>query len=240
MSLKKILYTIFDPNLLDSEPDEWGVVNHCPNPNAIGYATTLTPSVIRQSVAVDIDLLVTHHDSWDFMFEEREVSLHLLEKHQISHVWSHIPLDCADFGTASALLTSIGCKIVAIIVENCGRIGELPCKHDLPEVIGLFSEQLGETPCRVHDANRDIQRVAAVPGGGNMTNYLKEAHNNEADLYVTGETSLYLLEYSKHLGINTLVYSHNYTENFGTRNMALKFAEQLNIPRIVRLDEPHF
>jgi putative NIF3 family GTP cyclohydrolase 1 type 2 len=174
------------------------------------------------------------------MFEEREVTFHLLEKHQISHVWCHMPLDRVDFGTASALLTSIGCNIVASIVEDCGRIGELPGKHDLSEVIGLFNEQLEETPCRVHDASREITRIACVPGGGNMTDYLKQACDHKADLYVTGETSLYLLEYGNHLGINVLVYSHNYTEIFGTRNLALKFSEQLNISRIVRLEEPHF
>ena len=240
MPLKEMLYQIMDPDLLDSEPDEWGFVNHCPNPTSIGYATTLTPVVIIQAVEVELDLLVTHHDSWDFMFEEREVSLKLLEKHRISQVWCHLPLDRAEFGTASALLTSIGCQIVGTLVDDCGRIGELPGKLDLSEVIALFNEQLGEVPCRVHNADREITRIAGVPGGGNLTDYLAEARDHKADLYVTGETSLYLLEYANHLKINALVYSHNYTENFGTRNLALKIAEKLNIDNVSRLVEPHF
>lgn len=240
MPLKKLLYQIMDPVLMDSEPDEWGIVNHCPNPTSIGYATTLTPAVILQAVEGDIDLLVTHHDSWDFMFEERDVSIHLLEKHRISHVWCHMPLDRADFGVASALLTSIGCKIVGTLADDCGRIGELPGKLDLSDVITLFNEQLGEAPCRFHDAGREITRIAGVPGGGNLTVYLAEARDHEADLYVTGETSLYLLANAAFLGINVLIYSHNYTENFGTRNLAQKVAGGLNIDTVVKLDEPHY
>ena len=112
MPLMKIFYQLFDPDLLKSEPDEWGFVDHCRNPTSIGYATTLTPAVIQQAYERNINLIVSHHDSWDFMLEERRISLNLLEKYQISHLWCHMPLDRADFGTASALLTSIGCKII--------------------------------------------------------------------------------------------------------------------------------
>ena len=61
ISCKNILYQVFDPNLLESMPEEWGFVDHCPHPTAIGYATTLTPSVIQQAFNVGINLLVTHH-----------------------------------------------------------------------------------------------------------------------------------------------------------------------------------
>jgi putative NIF3 family GTP cyclohydrolase 1 type 2 len=240
MSLNRILYNYFDPDLLVSEPDEWGCVDHCLNPASIGYATTLTPTVIQQAIELGIDLIVSHHDSWDFMFEERRVSHQLLGKHRISHIWCHLPLDRADFGTATALLTSIGCRIIGILADDCGRIGELPRKLDLLEVIRLFNEQLGEVPCRIHDSGKAIIRIAGVPGAGNMNEYLEQARDHKADLYITGETSLYLLEYASHLGINVLVYSHNYTENFGTRNLAQRIAGTLNIDSVVRLDEPHF
>jgi len=236
----KLLYSIFDPKLLDSLPDEWGIVIHCLDPRSLGFATTLTPVLIRQARAKNIDLLVTHHDAWDFMLEERPASIELLAQHRISHVWCHAPLDRVDFGTTAALLTMTGCQMVAAIADGDGRIGELPKPLPLSDIRELLDRQLSESPCRVYDANRPVSRIACVTGAGASTKYLAEALPYGVDLYLTGETSLYLLEYASFQGVNVLIYSHNYTEIFGTQNLAYKIAEQLGIKEIVRLDEPHY
>ncbi len=240
MQLEMIIYKIFDSTLLTSQPDEWGYIEYRHNLTSIGYATTLTTAVIHQAIDHNIDLIVSHHDCWDFMYEERRDSLDLLEKYQISHIWCHMPLDRADFGTAASLLSSMGCEVIGTLADECGRIGEFQHELELTEVIASFNEQLGEIPCRIHDAGRDISRIVAVPGAGNLTGYLAEARDHEVDLFVTGETSLYLLEYARYLRINVLVYSHNYTENFGTRNLANKIAHELCIEKVIKLDEPHF
>jgi putative NIF3 family GTP cyclohydrolase 1 type 2 len=73
-----------------------------------------------------------------------------------------------------------------------------------------------------------------------MVEYLAEALEFGIDLYITGETSLYLLEYASFRDISTLIYSHNYTEIFGTQNLALRIADRLSINKIIRLNEPHF
>ena len=236
----KLLYSIFDSKLLDSLPDEWGIIIHCPNPQSIGYATTLTPAIIRQAINKEINLLVTHHDAWEFMLEERRTSVELLAQHQISHVWCHAPLDAVDFGTAATLLTITGCQVVETIANGHGRIGKLPAPLHLSDVIKLFDGRLSESPCRVHNANRSVSRIACVTGAGVMTKYLAEALGYGIDLYLTGETSLYLLEYASFHNVNVLIYSHNYTEIFGTQNLAYKIADQLGIKEIIRLDEPHY
>jgi len=236
----ELLYNIIDPKLLDSLPDEWGIVIHCPNPQSIGFATTLTPAVIRQAIAKDINLLVTHHDAWEFMLEERHASIELLAQHQISHVWCHAPLDVVDFGTAAALLTITGCQVVETFAKGSGPIGELPRPFHFSDVRKLLDGRLSESPCRVHDANRLVARIACVTGAGVMTECLAEALGYDIDLYLTGETSLYLLEYASFHNVNVLIYSHNYTEIFGTQNLAYKIADQLGIKEIIRLDEPHY
>jgi putative NIF3 family GTP cyclohydrolase 1 type 2 len=240
MEIQALFAQIMGAEILESNPDEWGILDHCPSPHALGYATTLTPAVIHQAVASQIDLLVTHHDAWDFMREERTQTLELLEAHRISHIWCHAPLDKADFGTSAAMLALLDCKNVASIAEGGGRVGDLPDSIDLQDAISVFSAHLAEQPCRVYDAKRKIRRVAVVTGAGAFTHYLAEALEHGADLFVTGETSLYLLEYALFKGVNALVYSHNYTEIFGTRNLAYKLAKSLNIEKITRLVEPHF
>ena len=73
-----------------------------------------------------------------------------------------------------------------------------------------------------------------------MVEYLAEALESGIDLYITGETNLYLLEYARYRGVNVLVYSHNYTEIFGTQNLAREIANYLGIKEIHRLEEPHY
>ena len=237
---EKILYNIIDSELLDSHPDEWGVRVHSVNPQSMGFATTLTPAVISQAVDNNIDLLVTHHDAWEFMLEERHACIELLAQYHISHIWCHAPLDAVDFGTASALLTTIGCKIIQTIAKRDGRIGELPERLHLSEVIKLLSGQLSESPCRVYDVNRLVARIACITGAGTKIDYLSEALNYGIDLYVTGETNLYLLEYAGFRNVSVLIYSHNYTEILGTQNLSHKVADQLGIKKIIRLIEPHY
>ncbi|HVM72331.1 MAG TPA: Nif3-like dinuclear metal center hexameric protein [Anaerolineales bacterium] len=236
----QILYGIFNPETLDAQLDEWGMRIHCREPDAIGYATTLTPATIKQARANHINLLVTHHDAWDFLLEERNMCLELLDQYQISHVWCHAPLDAADFGTAAALLDALGCKPIGTIAEGDGRVGELASPAQLADIIKWLEQQLQENPCRIAAAERPISRIACVTGAGASINYLTEALAFDADLYITGETNLYLLEYASFRKVNLLVYSHNYTEMPGTRNLAERIASRLGIKTVLRLDEPHY
>jgi putative NIF3 family GTP cyclohydrolase 1 type 2 len=236
---EKILYQVLDHSVLDMQPDEWGITIKRPNPRSIGYATTLTPAVIHQAVIKDLDLIVTHHDTWEFMREQRQESHNMLAQHHISHIWCHAPLDMADFGTSAALLEAIGCRVTGKIREG-GRIGQLPTQLGLNRFIEMLEVELSEQPARLYDSGKPVLRVASVPGAGVMVEYLAEALESDIDLYITGETSLYLLEYARYRGVNILVYSHNYTEIFGTKNLARKIADYLDIKEIHRLEEPHY
>ncbi len=238
--MKEILHQVMDPNLLETHPDEWGIVLHCPNPKSIGFATTLTPAIIDQAVSNSLDLLVTHHDAWEFMLDQRSESHELLARHKISHIWCHAPLDKSDYGPAAALLSMIGCEVIGNIAEDGGRVGELPGEGELSMIIEVLDARMSERPCRVHDTKKPIHRIACVPGGGMLVDNLVEALEFGVDLYITGETSLYLLEYANFRNVGVLVYSHNYTEIFGTQNLARKIADRLGVEEIVRLDEPHY
>jgi putative NIF3 family GTP cyclohydrolase 1 type 2 len=235
-----ILYQVIDPDFLEAQSDEWGISVHNQNPTLIGFATTLTPMVIHQAISKDIDLLVTHHDIWEFMLDERTESHDQLSKHKISHIWCHEPLDKSDFGTAAAFLKTMGCEIVGKIADGYGRVGKLQDELELITIIEILERRMSERPRSVHNAGKPIANIACVPGAGMMVNYLAEAIEFDADLFVTGETSLYLLEYGNFRNVSILIYSHNYTEIFGTQNLARKIANYLKIKEIIQLDESHF
>ena len=103
-----------------------GVANYCDNPSSLGYSTTITPDTIQAAVDREVDVIVTHHDAWDFMFEQKEEVHALLRDKSLTHIWAHLPLDLADFGTSATLLSEMGCSPVATMTKVEGRIGELP------------------------------------------------------------------------------------------------------------------
>ena len=77
-----------------------------------------------------------------------------------------------------------------------------------------LNQKLREVPAREFNTKKTIKNIATLTGAGTFTPYLKEAKSQDIDLYITGETSLYLLEYAKFQNISVLIYSHNYTELF--------------------------
>ena len=238
--IRAILDALFTKELLDAHPKEWGVANYCDNPSSLGYSTTITPDTIQTAVDREVDVIVTHHDAWDFMFEQKEEVHALLQDKSLTHIWAHLPLDLADFGTSATLLSKMGCSPVATMTKVEGRIGELPESTCLATVRENLNSFLMEEPRCEHDANRDIQRVASVPGAGIYTGYLQEALAYGVDLYITGETNLSLLEYAKFKNVNVLVYSHNYSELPGVRAFARKIAELSGLELGDHLGDAHF
>src|SRR5689334_21067545 len=74
----------------------------------IGYATNITPELIEQAAQKKVDLIVTHHDAWDFVYGMKEECHKRLAFYKISHFFVHLPLDYAEFGTCNSLFKAIG------------------------------------------------------------------------------------------------------------------------------------
>ncbi|MGE6257198.1 Nif3-like dinuclear metal center hexameric protein [Heyndrickxia sporothermodurans] len=73
-----------------------------------------------------------------------------------------------------------------------------------------------QEPIRVWRNNRKkVFQVGVLTGAGDSSDHIQFAVKNGCDTYVTGEANLYTIQYAKFLGINLLVGSHTYTENFG-------------------------
>ena len=64
--------------------------------NIIGYAVNLTEEIIEKARQQQIEFLVTHHDSWEFIFGLKESCSKMLEESGITHAYFHAPLDDAE------------------------------------------------------------------------------------------------------------------------------------------------
>ncbi len=237
---EEILYKCFPDSLLDEDKKEWGISGKSEAPKLLAYATTLTPEVVIEAHENDVNIIVTHHPVWSFMYEQKEKTYQLLKKYRITNIWCHLPLDKANFGTAVSLLGLLNCKPFATLNNGEGRIGKVSEPHSFEEIKEKLNQALSEEPAREFNAEKIINNIATLTGAGSFTNYLKEAKSHHTDLYITGETSLYLLEYAKFHNVSVLIYSHNYTELFGVRSLANLVANELSIPIYGHLTEEHF
>lgn len=242
--LKQVILGLFDGGKLQATPDEWGFFNEEDRDvRCIGYATNLTQDIIRRAADAGVDFLLTHHDSWEFIYGLKERCNQMLKECGITHAFFHAPLDDAEFGTSASLAKALG-------MEGCekampyagvylgGVIGEVrPMGFSSMKAMleGILQEEV-----RCFQNNQSpVRKIAVAAGAGNMTNEMRIAVEQGCDTYITGEYVLYSQQYAEHTGMNLFVGSHTNTEILGVAAMAGMLGDRSKM-RIFRIAEPNF
>lgn len=209
----------------------------------IGYCTNLNLETIEEARKNNINLMVTHHDTWDFIFGLKDACREKLLQNNISHYFNHLPLDDCDFGTNNSLIQKLGLKIIKKShLEDgfyCGRIAEFSEEITFEELVQKLEIILEEPVKAWNFGNNAIKKVGLVCGGGGLTPDVKEAVEENCDVYITGEKVLYTIEYAKFARMNLIIGSHTFTEIFGIESLATKIKEKYNNIEIIRLKEDH-
>jgi dinuclear metal center YbgI/SA1388 family protein len=225
--------------------DEYGFNNPVSkNITRVGYATNLSIEVAKRAAEKELHLLITHHDAWDFLFGLKEQCLKLLEEQGIAHFYMHLPLDFAEFGTCNSLLREIGASQIVqqtqyIDGKEIIGIGEFREAVTFEELVDLIEGRLGEKVGAWRNSDALIKRVGVITGAGNSTELLRQAKEAECDVYITGEKTLYSLQYAKFIGLNLIVGSHTFTEIFGVKSLAAKLKEEFEDIEVIYLEEEH-
>jgi putative NIF3 family GTP cyclohydrolase 1 type 2 len=252
----------FGPVRVEDHPTEFGFTDHSAGAIArVGYATNLDPLTVAAAVEADVDALLTHHDAWDFLFELRDQAYARLEETSISHVFVHLPLDAAPFGTSVTLGERIGLEMTASFAEEdgflCGRAGSYPTPVAFAEEDGFLCGRAGSYPTPVAFAEivarlrratgaglrawpfgpPNAQTVGITTGGGSLCNLLREAIDLGCDTYVTGESNVYLVQYARNRGVNLIVGTHTHTEFPGVERLSELLAEKTDLA-FVPIHEP--
>lgn len=207
----------------------------------IGYCTNLTLDTIEEARKNNVDLMITHHDAWEFIYGLKEACREKLIEYNISHYFNHLPLDDCDFGTNNSLIEKLGLEIIERTHEEdgffCGRVAEFKEEVTFEELVEKLESILEEPVQSWKFKEGKIKRVGLVCGGGGFTTDVREAIDRNCDVYITGEKVLYTIEYAKFAGINLIVGSHTFTELFGIESLAMKIKDKFKDIEIVRLYE---
>ena len=249
MNLNEFEQTIkklFGTELLE-EHDDYGFTNASnENIKKIGYATNLSLETVEKAIQNDVDLIVTHHDAWDFLYGLRAACVKKMREHNISHFWIHGPLDFVEFGTCTSLMETLEIDTITRYSSYNEEDGEVPGIgeyidfHDFSHLTEKMRFKLNEPVRAWKNNNKEVKRIGILTGAGHSSSIIQKAADEGCDTYVTGEATLYSIQYAEFAGINLLVGSHTFTEIFGVKTLAEKIVE-LNPDVVVKeLKEAHF
>lgn len=243
---KAYMNELFGQLLIDfNEDDEYGYCNFSKEMyKVIGYATNITPEVIEQAAEANVDLLITHHDAWEFVYGMKERCVELLKEHEIAHFYVHLPLDYAEFGTCNSLLKLLGVQSLIqqsqhINGDSSIGIGAFQTPVSFDQLVDRMTSLLGEKVFYQKNNDKEIRTVGILTGAGNGTEQLREALSGNCDVYITGEKTLYTVQYAKFIKMNIIVGSHTFTEIFGVKSLAHKIKERFNHVEIIQIQEEH-
>ena len=202
------------------------------------------PSVCREAVAENADLLVTHHPiihgTISSVTDQTTYGQALLElmEHNISAVNAHTNLDCADGGVNDTLAKAIGLSdIQKIAPDPYGLLRQgLVDDQSLEVFLATVKSNLGCTGLRYVNGGKDVRKVAV--GGGSCGSELAAVAAAGCDTFVTADVKYNQFWDAKMLGINMIDAGHFHTENPVVAVLAKKI--QAAFPQIqVKISKNH-
>ncbi|KAA0546889.1 Nif3-like dinuclear metal center hexameric protein [Bacillus sp. BGMRC 2118] len=245
IEFQKTIEQLFGEDLLNEFHDDFGYTNTSNTSiTKVGYSTNLSLEVIERAAKEKVSLLVTHHDAWDFIYGLREACVSKLKEYNISHFWIHGPLDYIEFGTSTALMSVLG--IDNVLRHSMYREGDVPGIGEFTEPVDfdILVERMTkvlEEPVRAWKNNeKKVKKIGILTGAGHSTDNIRKAFEEGCDTYITGEATLYSIQYARHIGVNLLVGSHTFTEIFGVESLILKIQELQPNLMYIRIEEEHF
>lgn len=187
-------------------------------------ALDATSSVIKEAVAQDAGLIVSHHPIiWDKLSAVTDESitgnkLLTLMENKIAVISAHTNADAVEGGINTKLAELFGLSDVTILEEDgeingvpygIGRVGFVP-QQSFGDFCKLTKKVLALEGLRCLDAGKEVHKVAV--GGGACGSMLKDVLAHDCDTFVTSDVKHDVYLDAKELGLNLIDAGHHSTE----------------------------
>ena len=128
----------------------------------------------------------------------------------ISILSYHTRADAASGGVADLLCRLLGLLDVSPFADGVPRIGRLTFPMSCLEFARHVKRATGAPFVRLGGSDRTVSKVALCSGSGD--DYIKDASDAGADLYLSGELGYHALLDADHFGLALLEIGHDYSE----------------------------
>ena len=200
-------------------------------------ALDITDAVIREAVAEQAQLIVSHHP---LFFSVNSITdtdrtgrkLTAILSNGISAICMHTNLDAAAGGVNDMLADAAGLTGAVLLHEDAydeagtpysyGRVGTLSSQMKLADYLAFLKKRLNANGLRYHDAGRVVYKVATEGGSGGDD--LKYAVAHGCDTYLTSDIKYDVFLEARELGINLIDGDHFCTENVVTSALQKKLS----------------
>ncbi len=195
---------------------------------------TVSESTVREAIAHEVQLVVSHHPIPFRPLQRIETSdptghcLWLLARAGISVYSPHTAWDNAPRGINQMLAEIIALETIAPLVPKnlphlpglgTGRVGSLAAETSIELLLQRLELRLGVLDCQVTAMpTAVVKRVAIVCGSG--ASLLNEASRTGCDTFLTGEATYHQSLEALHRGMSLLCIGHHSSERFAMDQLA--------------------
>ena len=177
------IYAILDKFAPQELAEKWDCVGALVETNQteikkVMLALTVTNDIVKQATEQECDMILSHHPLFFVPFEYKCINIFS----------AHTNLDRTQGGTTDTLIADLGYKSYTILNE---RETALPFLRyvDVKTTVKDFANILRKVSPNLRYVNNfgieKLEKIAFCAGSG--SEFIKEAHDNGADAFVTGD-----------------------------------------------------
>lgn len=206
-------FTDYCPNGLQVEGKD--------NIQRVVCGVTACQALLDAAVAERADAVIVHHGYFwkgeaPSVCGMKKQRLATLLKNDINLLAYHLPLDAhPQLGNNAQLAKQAGWTIISQFApQNIACLGQCQ-EQSLAQLATQLSQMLGREPTVIGSGTQTVRRVAWCTGAAQ--DYLQDAAQLHADVFISGEISERTTHEARELGISYLAIGHHASEKGGIR-----------------------
>ncbi|MET3108811.1 dinuclear metal center YbgI/SA1388 family protein [Oxalobacteraceae bacterium GrIS 2.11] len=197
---------------------------------------TASLALIEAAIDLEADCIVVHHGYFwrgenPCLTGQKYQRIKKLINHNVNLFAYHLPLDLHPvWGNNAQLANVLGLQTEGIFADQglaCFGTAINPNLHTVGDLASWVELKLGRAPLLIGASEQALGRIAWCTGAAQ--NFLNDAIQNGATVYLSGEISEPTVHLARESGVAYLACGHHATERYGIQALGEAIAEQYGI-----------